>query len=48
MLSLYTILKPKRNIYYDVKIIKKLSDINLNDNDDKKNYIMLYNCNKNT
>ena len=35
MLAFYTILKPKRNVYYDVKIIKNLSEINLNDNNDK-------------
>ena len=45
MLAFYTILKPKRNVYYNVKIIKNLSEINLNDNNDKQNYLMIYNCN---
>jgi hypothetical protein len=46
MLAFYTVLKPKRNVYYDVKIIKSLSQINMNDSDDKRNYLMVYNCDK--
>lgn len=46
MLSLYTILKPKRNVYYDVKILNSMKDINLNDNNDITNYLVIMNCNK--
>lgn len=46
MLAFYTILKPKRNVYYDVKLVKNLKDINFNDNNDKRNYLVVLNCDK--
>jgi hypothetical protein len=41
MIALYTILKPKRNVYYDVKIHNSLDKINFNDKNDKTNYIIV-------
>lgn len=46
MLAFYTILKPKRNVYYDVKLIKNLKDIDFNDDNDKRNYLVILNCDK--
>lgn len=41
MIAFYTILKPKRNVYYDVKIHNGLGNIKFNDNNDKTNYIIV-------
>ena len=41
MIAFYTILKPKRNVYYDVKIHNGLSKVKFNDNSDKNNYIII-------
>lgn len=46
MLAFYTLLKPKRNVYYDVLIINSLKEVNLNDDEDKRNYLIIMNCNK--
>lgn len=45
-MAFYTLLKPKRNIYYDVKIVHGIKDIDFDDKNDKTNYLIIIGCSK--